>query len=188
MDKIINSHRKWQYQHQNGCQCSTIDSHLHLSDQNIVQNDIQNTTGQCSCKAICGGTVYSDKICKQFFTDYDGSCQKPPTCVCFTPCNCHGGCTEHGQNCWEIHKNHQGNEASKQDSCKRADRKGALCFLFSVSSNVQSCDSAAAGSKYKCNSGQYIYNRINNVNRSQCIGSDICRNKNTINNGIDCVK
>ena len=53
---------------------------------------------------------------------------------------------------------------------------------------MQGRNCAAAGSKHKRNAGQHIHNRINDIDGSQCICSDIGRNENTVNNGIDGVK
>lgn len=64
-------------------------------------------------------------------------------------------------------------------------KKQGLYLDMSIKSNMTSANLKSVSKGIWL---QEKSNRINDVNRRQRIGSDICRNKNTINNGIDCVK
>ena len=53
---------------------------------------------------------------------------------------------------------------------------------------MQSRNRTAACGECQCNAGQYIYKGVDDIYGGQRIGSDICGNKDAVNDGIDCVE
>ena len=59
-------------------QVGTCNSHMELSDKNVIENNIKNPSGKCCQKTVRRRTVNTDEISEHLFSNHDRSTKQPP--------------------------------------------------------------------------------------------------------------
>lgn len=184
-EKVIEPHTKGQEQAEHCSKRRPQDSHPETADKNIVQNDIQDASGERCGEAVCRRAVDPDEIGKQFFPDDDGGSEEPPERIYSAAIHGQGGGAEQMQDTGQMQKNDEGKQAAQQNGCGNADRERTVRRIFSVSPDMQCGNGAAAGCEDQGDAGQHIDNGVNDVDGSQSIRTHICRDKDTVDDGVD---
>ena len=186
--KVNHSHYKRKQQAEESCKCGTCNSHMELSDKNVIENNIKNPSGKCCQKTVRRRTVNTDEISEHLFSNHDRSTEQPPVDISFTIFHQQWGCTKHLQDEWQPEKNKRRDKSANDNGSSHAYRESPAGFIIFLSTDMKSSKRTSACRKGKCDTVQNIYKRIDNVDRSECICSNISRNKDSINDRINCSK
>ena len=116
------------------------------------------------------------------------STEQPPVDISFTIFHQQWGCTKHLQDEWQPEKNKRRDKSANDNGSSHAYRESPAGFVIFLSTDMKSSKRTSACRKGKCDTVQNIYKRIDNVDRSECICSNISRNKDSINDRINCSK
>ena len=186
--KVNHSHHERKQKAKEGCKCGTCDSHMKLSDKNVIENNIKDSSGKCRQKTVRRRAVNTDEISEHLFSNYDRSTEQPPVDISFTVDQQQWGCTKHLQDDRQPEKNKRRDKSTDDNGSSHAYRESPAGFVISLSTDMKRGKSTSACSEGKCDTVQNIYKRIDNIDRGECICSNISGNKDSVNDRINSSK